>query len=199
MKTWKNNESIRKLLFVFLISLLFFTLFLRPQYQNYQDNRILMENKQKILKASKCEISEEEYLKELNHFEMELDLYRQLIPEQEEQQLLYDGLKAVIEKSQGELMELSFERDFIIENSDLLALLDDEEKIDNIDSKDKDLYGIPIKIVVQGDDESIKNLFKYLEDASPLMSIITFQLREAMGKKQLDLELIGYFFKEASH
>ncbi len=181
MKTQKKNEHQQKIFLFLLMGLFFFTLFLRPQYNDYRNNQLLLANKRKILEASRLEISEDEYLKKLNGFELELDRYRQLIPDQEDQQDLYDGLKEVIEKSQVELIELHFGTAFIVETNDLLA----EEKV---------LYGIPIKTRIEGDALRVKMFFKALKDACPLMTIDSFNIEERQAKMVLDLELWGYFF-----
>ena len=196
MKMRKNKKFIEKILLIFLLGMFFFTLFLRPQYHQYQNNWIILENKKKILEASHFKISEEEYLDQLNHFELELDLYRKLIPEQEGQQLFYEGIKEVIEKSQVELMELDFSDAFIIEINDFEVILDKDKKNEDSEFFDRQLYGMPIRIKIGGDEISLKKLFNLLEEASPLMRINYFNLEESKDKMCLNLELLGYFFQK---
>ena len=196
MKARKNKKFIQKTLLIFLLGMFFFTLFLRPQYHHYQNNWIILENKKKILEASHFKISEEEYLDQLNHFELELELYRKLVPEQESQQLFYEGLKEVVEKSQVELIELDFGDAFVIDTNDLKVILDEDKKNGESELFDKELYGIPIKIRIEGNEISLKNLFNLLEEASPLMRINYFNLEESKDKMCLNLELLGYFFQK---
>lgn len=181
MKSLKRNEDLQKIFILVLVGLLFLALFFRPQIKNYRDNRLLLENKQKILQASHLQISEDEYLKKLSDFEVELDRCRQLIPEEEDQQDLYHGLKKVIEASQVVLMDLHFGPAFSLET-------------DHVSQDQSGLYAIPIKTRIEGDTASIKRFFNALKEASPLMSIDNFTIEESGEKTYLDLEVWGYFF-----
>ncbi len=185
MKSQKRNEWTQRIFILVLMGLLFFVLFFRPQLENYRDNRLLLENKRKILQASRLEISEDEYLNKLSAFELELDRYRKLIPEEESQQERYDGLKEVIEKSEVTLIELHFGRASSLETGD---------QSDDQMGDQRELYGIPIKMRLAGDAAALNRFFRGLKEACPLVTIDSFTMEELAGKMYLDLELWGYFF-----
>lgn len=195
----RKNEGLQKMLLIVFMGLFFCSFFIRPQYNQYRDNQNLLENKQKILETSHLEISEDEYLRELNHLQMELERYYLLIPEEEEQEALYQGLKRVIEKSEVELMDLYFSDHFRIETNDRNELFDEEKKNEHSQYQEKELHGIPIKIQIEGNTISIKNFFNGLKDVSPLLTIQSFEIEEGASKTRLNLEMLGYFFGEEDY
>lgn len=196
MKTQKENVILRKILLIVLIIAFFFAVFLHPLYNKYQNNRMLRDNKKKILQASQFEISEEKYLQELNDLQMELDVYQKLIPEKETQQLLYDGLKEAIDESQVKLIELHFGRAFVVDAAELKKLVVKEKNHQESEFNSKELYAMPIKIRTEGDQAAINNLFALLENTSPLVTIHSFNFEKMEKKKRIDLELVTYFFQE---
>ncbi|WKY43668.1 GspMb/PilO family protein [Eubacteriaceae bacterium ES2] len=177
-----------------LAAVIFFLLgliLIYPQIQEINSNRILIENKERILAAYQGGMSEDEYLQQLNAINLQVGVYNEWIPLEENQTRYYERISQAVENAGVSLVSVHFgeateatDTDF---NDPAGSLTDPDGRI---------LFALPLDLTITGSESNVLALIAAMENGSPFLKVQTVSLEETQNNHIAQIGAKGYFFAD---
>ncbi|MGV8907166.1 MAG: hypothetical protein ACOH15_11270 [Acetobacterium sp.] len=187
--------TIEKGIILGAFTVIIFTLFLLPKYDNYRMNEELLKEKTRTSSGYPEQMTEEKYLAEVEIIRVRLENCTNNIPESIDSAGLYEAIIAMANEADIELVSLTF-KSINTEIADALGLqiISDFTETEKIWGPDKRiLANCPIVFVSRSDEASCIRFIQALQNHQPMIKILDLEIKGEDPKiKTMSLELESY-------
>ncbi|TYC85818.1 hypothetical protein FXB42_08075 [Acetobacterium wieringae] len=195
--TRQTNLKIQKGIIAGAVIVILMALLVIPKYESYCAKRLILAEKERYNMELPDEMSEEQYLKELEVISQQLDDNRNSLPERLDTVSLYENIGRMAEVAKVGVLSVEFgAADVQIDESLGMQINQDFQNSDEktiIGPDGKILTRCEYVVVCTGNDNTFIEFLNELNRCVPVTRVISYEIETgAMGEKRLRMRLESF-------